>query len=107
MPSKELEGFGLIVIEALACGTPVIVADTGGLPEAVAGLQGNLVVSAGDVDALANRLDQAFRDSSTLPSSEECREHAELFSPVRLIERHEELYRSVVQGPRARASVGA
>ena len=34
MPSP-LEGFGLPALEAMACGTPVIVADAGALPEVV------------------------------------------------------------------------
>jgi glycosyltransferase involved in cell wall biosynthesis len=31
------EGFGLPVLEAMACGTPVLAADTGALPETTAG----------------------------------------------------------------------
>ena len=34
VPSR-VEGFGLVAIEALACGTPVITSDQGGLPEIV------------------------------------------------------------------------
>ncbi len=50
------EGFGLPVLEAMACGTPVVCADNSSLPE-VAG-RAALLVDAGDPDALAEALFQ-------------------------------------------------
>jgi alpha-1,3-rhamnosyl/mannosyltransferase len=50
MPSP-LEGFGLPAIEAMACGTPVIGADAGALPEVI-GAAG-LLVAHGDPQAFA------------------------------------------------------
>ncbi len=52
VPSVAVEGFGLVVLEAAACGTPSIVSDVGGLPEAAAPLDPSLVVAAGDTEAL-------------------------------------------------------
>ncbi len=53
MPSA-FEGFGIPVIEAMACGTPVICSDGGALPE-VAGAAA-LVVPVGDIGQLAEAL---------------------------------------------------
>jgi glycosyltransferase involved in cell wall biosynthesis len=48
------EGFGLPVLEAMACGTPVVAADNSSLPEVVG--EAGLMVSASDPDALADVL---------------------------------------------------
>ena len=52
-PSKH-EGFGLPVLEAIACGCPVITCPNGAIPE-VAG-EAALYVNDEDVDGLANLL---------------------------------------------------
>jgi glycosyltransferase involved in cell wall biosynthesis len=98
IPSRGLEGFGLVALEALACGTPVITSDAGGLPEAMAGLGPDLVVPSGDDQALESRLERARLDRSSLPSPEACRAHAEGFSRDRLATRHREIY-AQARGP--------
>ena len=66
VPTVAFEGFGLVVLEAAACGTPSIVSDVGGLPETVAALDRSLVVPARDAEALGARLLAASRGE--LPS---------------------------------------
>jgi glycosyltransferase involved in cell wall biosynthesis len=51
-PSRD-EIFGLVPLEALLCGTPVIVADDSGCGEVVARTGGGLIVPQGDAGALA------------------------------------------------------
>ena len=98
VPSTSLEGFGMVVPEAAACGTPSIVSDAGGLPEAVAELDRSLVVAGGDPSALAQRLLAAA--GGALPSRERTRAFAEGFSWPRLAERHRALYRRLRAGER-------
>ena len=57
------EGFGLPVLEAMACGTPVITARTGSLPE-VAG-EAAWYVDPWDVEALTEGLAQLLKDVET------------------------------------------
>ena len=95
VPSRAWEGFGLVVLESLACGTPTLVSDEGGLPEAVLGLDPGLVVPPRDPLALAARLDDARRDRGRLPSRAACRAYAATFAWSDVARRHRELYAAV------------
>jgi glycogen synthase len=55
------EPFGLVAVEAMACGTPIIVGDTGGLAEIVSGGHG-LKFPPQDADELADRLIAVLTD---------------------------------------------
>jgi glycosyltransferase involved in cell wall biosynthesis len=93
VPSRTLEGFGLVVLESLACGTPAVVSDAGGLPDAVAGLCPGLVVAADRPGELAARLVAAA--DGDLPSRDDCRAHAQRFRWDDVARRHIELYTNV------------
>ena len=56
VPTRALEGFGLITLESLACGTPVIGTPVGGTPELLAPLDPALLADAATADALARAL---------------------------------------------------
>ena len=56
------EGFGLPVLEAMACGTPVLCAQAGALPE-VAG-DAALYVDPGDVTSIAAGLRRMLEDET-------------------------------------------
>jgi len=56
------EGFGIPVLEAMACGTPVVTADNSSLPEAAG--DAALLVDAADTDALAGSLFRLLADEA-------------------------------------------
>jgi glycosyltransferase involved in cell wall biosynthesis len=56
------EGFGLPVLEAMACGTPVLTSDVSSLPE-VAG-DAAVLVSPTDVEAIADGLTRLLDDAA-------------------------------------------
>jgi glycosyltransferase involved in cell wall biosynthesis len=95
VPSVALEGFGLVVLEAAACGTPSVVTRIGGLPEAVRGLDASLVVEPRSSDALAARL------LAPLPSRARARAFATDNSWHALGERHVKLYEEARTGAEA------
>lgn len=75
VPSSALEGFGLISLESLACGTPVLVTPVGGLPDTVEGLGAELVLKGTGVEDLCQGLSGWLDGTLRLPSREACREH--------------------------------
>jgi glycosyltransferase involved in cell wall biosynthesis len=59
LPSLH-EGFGLPVVEAMACGVPVVASDRGALPETCGGAA--LLVDPTDPEAVADAIDAAIGD---------------------------------------------
>lgn len=57
------EGFGITPLEAMACGTPVVVANTTALPEVVG--QAGLLVPPEDVAAIAAAIQQLYEQPET------------------------------------------
>jgi phosphatidylinositol alpha-1,6-mannosyltransferase len=64
MPDGETEGFGLVFLEANACGIPVIAGVAGGSVDAVTDRVNGLVVDGADVAAIAEAIGQMFRDDA-------------------------------------------
>ncbi len=76
VPSTGLEGFGLIVVESMASGTPCLVSPVGGMPEIVSDLDKSLILSDATVDSIAQHLQGLVTRSSDLPAADACRAYA-------------------------------
>lgn len=75
VPSSALEGFGLISLESLACGTPVLVTPVGGLPDTVQGLGDDLVLKGTSVEDIAAGLRGWLDGTLQIPTRQACRDH--------------------------------
>lgn len=61
---QEVEGFGLVFLEAQACGTPVVGVRTGGIPDAVKEGDGGWLIEQDDVAGLTEILSQLVDDAA-------------------------------------------
>ena len=95
MPGAWPEPFGLVSIESLACGTPVLARRVGALPEIIReGVDGFFGDDAAAMAFFADRLASLDR--------REIRERViERFSAARMTDRYEELYAQMVEAAEA------
>ena len=72
VPTISFEGFGLIVIESLAAGTPVLGTPVGGIPEILQPFSPDLLLEDSSVDKLAQGIIEALSGERHLPASDVC-----------------------------------
>lgn len=86
------------VLEALACGTPCLGFDSGGIPDMLDEAPGSSIVPTGDTGALARAIELAWQRGRVGPELRSAvRSHAEArFSPGLQARRYAALYRSLV-----------
>jgi len=65
LPSKDSsEGFGLVLLEAMACGKAVIGSAVGGIPDVIDNGKNGILASPSDVEQLSDAICVLFSDSS-------------------------------------------
>jgi N-acetyl-alpha-D-glucosaminyl L-malate synthase BshA len=99
LPSKN-ESFGLVALEAMASGVPVIASDAGGLPEVVDNGETGFLAPVGDVEAMASGAIEILRDDETWRRfSRQARQSAtERYGVNSIIPQYERYYERIVNG---------
>ncbi|MFS0723894.1 glycosyltransferase family 4 protein [Paenibacillus sp. 1P07SE] len=75
VPTVTLEGFGLVTVEALACGTPVLGTPYGGTREILEQFDANLLFRDHSPEAMSDKIISALNGHCKIPSREACRAH--------------------------------
>ncbi len=98
MPSRR-EPFGLVALEAIACGLPVVGSNEGGLPEFISSEVGTLA-SPEDEDAFCTAiLDEVTRRHTEPERRDAIARYAHSnFAQAQFVARLEEIYQSVIEG---------
>ena len=97
LPSTD-EAFGLVLAEALACGTPCVGSNQGGIPEVVDRPEIGRLFDGDDPRRLARALLETLELAGDPATAGACRARAEDFSTDRCTERYLELYRELLGG---------
>lgn len=96
LPSRG-ESFGLVVLEAMACGTPAVVADDAALPELITATTGR-ICRPEDVDDLTRALVEGLRLAAEPTTQAACRAHAAPYDwQAGVAVRLEEIYDAAVR----------
>ncbi|WP_107925118.1 N-acetyl-alpha-D-glucosaminyl L-malate synthase BshA [Lysinibacillus parviboronicapiens] len=96
---SQQESFGLVLLEAMACGVPCIGSAVGGIPEVIDhGVDGYLV-EQGDTDAVAEYAVNLLNDEQQLQNFREAAMRAvnEKFHSSKIVEQYEKLYEKVAE----------
>ncbi|MET3504421.1 N-acetyl-alpha-D-glucosaminyl L-malate synthase BshA [Halalkalibacter oceani] len=95
---SEKESFGLVALEAMACGVPVIGTNTGGIPEVVVDGETGYLCEVGDIECVAHRALTLLEDEERYQAfSKKAMERvAATFHSQLIVSRYEQLYQQML-----------
>lgn len=93
LPSEK-ESFGLVALEAMACGVPTIASDSGGIPELITHGETGFLAPVGDVAAMADHAVRLLSDDDLYRNmSQACLERARnAFGSEKMLNEYEAIY---------------
>ena len=96
-PSLRGESFGVVLLEGMACGTPVVASDIPGYAKVARGGKDALLVPAGDSETLASAIEKILRNPDQAEKlSNQGIKRAEYFSMRRLAETYSKSYEAIL-----------
>jgi glycosyltransferase involved in cell wall biosynthesis len=100
LPTSKLEGFGLVILEAMASGTPVLGTPVGGIPEIIAPFDRSLLFGGIGWQPIKNKMEEVISDTprNIKWSSQACRDYVEEnFSWQRVADTFEQIAKNLVK----------
>ena len=99
--SSVTEGLGTSLLDAMACGKPIVATRTGGIPEVVVDGETGLLVAPRDHEAMAEAIVRLLKDAALREQlgATALRRVREKFSAERMVEETLRVYRRVARHP--------
>ncbi|MFJ7734817.1 N-acetyl-alpha-D-glucosaminyl L-malate synthase BshA [Lysinibacillus sp. NPDC097287] len=96
---SQQESFGLVLLEAMACGVPCIGSAVGGIPEVIEHGVDGYIVEQGDTDAVAQYAVELLNDEEKLQNFREAaiRAVSTKFHSSKIVEQYENMYEKVAE----------
>ena len=96
--TSRLEGFGLVVIEAMSCGLPVIAANSSAIPEIMSTHNAGITCDADDIPAFVSAVRRISADTETWKTMSNNTQHvAKCFDHDKTATQYLGIYRSVIR----------
>jgi L-malate glycosyltransferase len=97
---SEKESFGLVLLEAMACGVPCIGTEVGGIPEVIVNGETGYISSLQDIDGISNHSIRLLKDQELWNRFSEAalKRVNEKFHSSKIVEQYESLYFELLKG---------
>lgn len=107
MLASAHEGFGIVYLEAMYCGLPVIASDNGGQTDFLTDGENGFLVPVGDIEKLAQRITELINDKE-LKQRMSCtnRKKIQEFFISKVILRYEEFFEEVIKSSKCKKKIG-
>jgi L-malate glycosyltransferase len=91
---SEKESFGLVALEAMACGVPCIGTDVGGIPEVIEDGLSGFICKVGDIEGIADRALSLLKDPISYErfSNQSLKVVQEKFNANLIVQQYENIY---------------
>lgn len=96
---SEKESFGLVALEAMACGVPCIGTNVGGIPEVIDHGQSGYICELGDIEDMSDKAIDLLQNSEKHQEFSEASVKLvrEKFQATTIVKQYEDLYKSLLQ----------
>jgi L-malate glycosyltransferase len=97
---SEKESFGLVLLEAMACGVPCVGTKIGGIPEVIEDGKTGYLCELGDIEDAAEKTLRILKDARlhAYMAGEALQKVYEKFYSKRIVEQYETIYHAVIEG---------